>query len=207
MSQQQGPEQQGPGQPAWGPVAGPPGAQPDGPQPPDGPRPGGSTTGAKPLLVGGGALVLVLVVVLVVAYLTAQAGPSGQPTTAPSAPPPPLELPLTAGDLSRDPNQPDEDTGIDTDIETVSATYARAAEPTVVVIAGRPLSDPAAMLDLVEAEAVRPIEDGLCGRYPSGYDVCAVVRGSTALLGVGIAGQPVQDLLDDTQTVAAALPQ
>ncbi len=180
----------------WGPVGDPPTEEPAEERP---------SLGAKPLIVGGAALVLVLVAVLVVAYLTAQAGPSGQPTNAPSSPPPPLELPLTAGELSRDPNEGQEDTGIDTDIETISATYLRGTDPTVVVIAGRPVAEPAAMLELVQADAVRPIEDGLCGRDASGYDVCVVMSGNTAVLGLGIAAQPVQDLLDDTQTVAAAL--
>lgn len=188
-----------PGSESWGPVT------PHGEPAPDaGPKP--PRSGALPLLLGAAALVLVLVAVLVVAFLTARAGPSGQPTDAPSSPPPPLELPLAVGDLSRDPNADDGDTGIDTDIETVSATYNRAAEPNLVVIAGRPVAEPAAMLELVQAEAVRPIEDGLCGRDPSGYDVCVVMNGSTAVLGLGIAMQPVQDLLDDTQAVSASMP-
>lgn len=163
--------------------------------------------GAVPLLIAGGALVLVLVVVLVVSYLTARAGPSGQPTDAPSTPPPPLVLPVSVGDLSRDPNAEPDDGGVDTDLETVSATYARQAQPSLVVIAGRPVSDPAKMLELVEAQAVRPIEDGLCGRDPSGYDVCVVVGGNVAVLGLALTTQPVEELLDDTRAVSDALPR
>ncbi|SDD37510.1 hypothetical protein [Auraticoccus monumenti] len=184
-----------PGSESWGPVT--PQGEPD-PEP----RP---RSGALPLLIGAVVLVLVLSAVLVVAFLTARTGPSGQPTDAPSSPPPPLVLPLAVDDLSRDPNADNSDTTIDTDIETVSATYNRAAEPNLVVIAGRPVAEPAAMLELVQAEALRPIEDGLCGRDPSGYDVCVVMRGNTAVLGLGIAMQPLPDLLDDTQAVAAAM--
>lgn len=188
-----------------------PGSESWGPVDPDREAAGGAApkprSGALPVLLGAVALVLVLGAVLVLAFLTARTGPSGQPTDAPSSPPPPLELPLAVGDLSRDPNAEDDDAGIDTDIETVSATYNRATEPSLVAILGRPVREPAAMLELVQAEAVRPVEDGLCGRDPSGYDVCVVMRGDTAVLGLGIAAQPLPDLLDDVQAVSAALPR
>ncbi|WP_114558343.1 hypothetical protein [Desertihabitans aurantiacus] len=182
---------------ADGPVDGGDGAE----QPERSPGPG-----AKPLIIGITALVLVLAGVVVAAFLTSRMGASGQPTDSPTPPPPPLALPLAAGELSRDPNATSDPDTIDTDIETVSATYQRNAVPSLVVIAGRPVSDPARMLELVQAEAVRPVQNGLCGRdAESGFDVCVAVRGNVSALGVGIAAQPITDIMDDTNSVLAAM--
>lgn len=167
--------------------------------------------GKAPVVITVVAVLAVLVVVGLVGFLVSRTGPSGKPTSqmTPTEAPLKLELPVAVGDLSRDPNR-DSYSEIgegDERLEARSATYLRDRTDSLYVVIARPFSDPQDMLVLLEADAIREIGDGYCGRNrdASDLDVCAVVREDIGVLAAGLEGQSPEAIVEDATEIADAL--
>lgn len=163
-----------------------------------------------PILIAAGALVALLVVVGLIAALVSRTGESGVPIDQTSAAVPPLELPIKINQLQRDPNAADPTVAPNPEraMDTVTAIYNINGEATLVVIAGRPVKDPAEMLAMVEARAIRQVGAGMCGREPTrDLDVCVVTDGDTAVLGGGLNKQSVDEIVAQSQSVLDSLPK
>lgn len=163
-----------------------------------------------PIFIAAGALVALLVAVGLIAALVSRAGESGVPIDQITTVVVPLELPIKINQLQRDPNANDPSVAPNPEsaMDTITAIYNINGEATLVVIAGRPVKDPAEMLSMVEARAIRQVGEGMCGREPTrDLDVCVVTDGDTAVLGGGLAKQSVDEIVAQSQSVLDALPK
>ncbi len=163
-----------------------------------------------PIFIAVGALLALLVAVGLIAALVSRTGESGVPIDQTSAAVVPLELPIKVNQLQRDPNASDPSVPPNPEgvINTATAIYNVSGEATLVVIAGRPVKDPAEMLAMVEARAIRQVGAGMCGREPTrDLDVCVVADGDTAVLGGGLAKQTVDEIVAQSQSVLDSLPK
>lgn len=163
-----------------------------------------------PIFIAAGALLALLIVVGLIAALVSRTGESGTPIDQTSAAVVPLELPIKVNQLQRDPNAAEPSVAPDPGqtIATEAAIYNVNGSPALVVIAGRPVKDPAEMLTLVEARAIRQVGAGLCGREPGrDLDVCVVISGDTAVLGGGLAKQSVDEIVAQSQAILDEVPQ
>lgn len=157
-------------------------------------------TSKVPLIVMGVMLALLLATGGVVGYLfternrppvpTATAEPTGMP-----------ELPVTAGDLTRPPGEPQSTSeaaspGSDTGRQIVTATYYENDQPAYIVIAARPVADKQVLLEeQLQARGIRPLGNAVCGRESRDLDVCAVNRSYTVLLVIGQRSQKPEEIV------------
>ncbi|MGJ3508468.1 hypothetical protein [Enemella sp. A6] len=165
--------------------------------------------GKAPVVIAIASVVAVLVVVGLVGFLVSRAGPSGKPTSemTPTQAPLKLELPVTVGDLARDPNV-DSSTKLgegEEQVEARSATFVRDRTDSLYVVIARPMTDAQEMLALLDARAIREVGDGYCGRDSSDLDVCAVIREDIGILAAGLEGQTPEAIVEDATEIGAAI--
>lgn len=151
------------------------------------------------------AVIVVLGLVVMVGWLSSRTG--AQTTTANplSAP---LELPETAGEFVRDPNatpSPATMTVQGTEAQSVTSTYYEESTKSLIVMAVRPVGQSTDLVSELDITAVRDVGDGLCGRYPTGQDVCVIRADNIGLIGVGLDGQTLEDTVTDLQVVGQAM--
>lgn len=165
--------------------------------------------GKAPLVIGIASVLAVLVVVGLVGYLVSRTGPSGVPTSqmTPTQKPLKFELPLSVGDLSRNPNEDSfTELGEGEDrVEARSATYVRDRTDSLYVVMARPIAEPQEMLVLLDARAIRQVGDGYCGRDSSDLDVCAIRREDIGVLAAGLQGQTPEGIIEDATAIGDAL--
>ena len=151
------------------------------------------------------AVIVVLGVVVLVGWLSSRAGSS-----APSANPAslPLTLPTTAGSFRLDPNAKPTPTVMplgDDQAQSVTATYYEGSDRALLIMGVRPVSDSNNLVSELDITAVRQVGDGLCGRYPTGQDVCVVRSNNVGVVGVGLASQPLEQVVEESTLIAQAL--
>lgn len=161
-----------------------------------------------PRVIGVIVVVALVVIVGLVGYFSTRlGGTSPEATTTP--PPLTLELPMTAGDYSRDPNvESSPEPGGENDLEVRSATYVRNGADSLLVLAGRPVKTPEEMLALLPARGVQKMgTDGACGRSPEDYDVCVVLREDVGILAVALEDQTPEEIIAEARLIAKELPR
>ena len=157
------------------------------------------------LMVTAAAVVVVLGIVLLVGWLSSQAGSrsgSANPATDP------IVLPETVGDFRIDPNAVPEPTTLplgEREAQSTTATYYEGNERALLVMAVRPVNQLGDLVTELDIAAARQVGDGLCGRYPTGQDVCLVRTDNTAVVGVGLAEQTLEQVVQQSTVVVQTI--
>ncbi|SDB97778.1 hypothetical protein GA0111570_112112 [Raineyella antarctica] len=157
------------------------------------------------IMVTIAVVVVVLGVVLLVGWLSSQAGSrsgSANPATNP------LVLPETPGDFRIDPNQKPEPTTMPLgsgQAQSVTGTYYQGNVKSLLVMAVRPVDQLSELVTELDISAARTVGDGLCGRYPTGQDVCVVRADNVGVVGVGLDGQTLEQVVEQSTTVAKTI--
>jgi hypothetical protein len=118
-----------------------------------------------------------------------------------------LSLPTEVGEYTRDVAQrPTPNLSADAKAETISATYTRDRVSQFIVVAARPIDQPEQMLTDASATNITKVSRGACG-YLSTYNspVCAISRGATGIMIVGLRDQPTDGLMKIAGDVASAM--
>ncbi|WOP19584.1 hypothetical protein [Raineyella sp. LH-20] len=151
------------------------------------------------------AAVVVLGVVVMIGWLSSQAGSrssSANPATTP------IVLPRKAGGLMIDPNAAPSPTTMalaDGQAQTVTGTYYEGNDKELLVMAVRPVNEVAGLVDDLRITTVRQVGAGMCGRYSTGQDVCVVRNDNVAVVGVGLANQSLEQVVEQSGVVATAI--
>lgn len=151
------------------------------------------------------AVVVVLGVVLLVGWLSSQAGSrsgSANPATDP------IVLPETAGDLRLDPNLDPQPTTMplgDGQAQSITATYYQENTRSLLVMAVRPVNQLSDLVTELDITAPRQVGEGICGRYPTGQDVCLVRADNVGVVGVGLDGQTLEQTVEQSTVVVKAI--
>ncbi|MEL4356441.1 MULTISPECIES: hypothetical protein [unclassified Luteococcus] len=105
--------------------------------------------------------------------------------------------PLAVDEFSRDANANDTPSANPTTkTSTISATYARSGQNSVVLLMSRPEKDPKKFMADMGMNTVVATDDGYCGTsVDSNRDGCAIMRDDTAILIVDLVGQSRSDLM------------
>ncbi len=151
------------------------------------------------------AVVVVLGLVVLVGWLSSRAGslaPSANPATLP------LALPTTAGTFQLDPNAKPSPAVMplgEDQAQSITATYYEGSDRALLVMGVRPVADSNDLVAELDITAVRQVGDGLCGRYPTGQDVCVVRSSNVGVVGVGLANQSLEQVVEESTLIAQAL--
>lgn len=157
------------------------------------------------IMVTVAAVVVVLGVVLLVGWLSSQAG-SRSGSANPAADP--IVLPETVADFRIDPNDVPEPTTMplgEGQAQSITGTYYQDNVRTLLVMAVRPVSQLGDLVSELDIEAARQVGDGVCGRYPTGQDVCLVRADNTAVVGVGLDDQTLEQVVEQSTVVVQAI--
>ncbi len=141
---------------------------------------------------------------LALAYNHSRPAEVGQaPTTVSSTFP--LVLPESVAGYAREAGSASPSVGQDS--STTTARYLKDGTASVVVLLHRPATDPDSFLADAGFTSVTPgATDGACGTSSdSNGNGCAVIRGTTAILVVGLQDQDRAEMLTLTQQFAAAI--
>lgn len=164
------------------------------------------TTSSKQMtiMVTIAAVAVLLGVVLLIGWLSSQAGSrsgSANPATAP------IVLPQTAGEFRIDPNLEPKPTTMPLaagQAQSVTGTYYEGNEKSLLVMAVRPVDQMGDLVTELDIAAARQVGDGLCGRYPTGQDVCLVRADNVVVVGVGLNGQTLEQVVEQSTVVVKA---
>lgn len=151
------------------------------------------------------AVIVVLGLVVMIGWLASRTGAQTTTANPMSAP---LELPEEAGEFTRDPNAtptPATMTVQDTEAQSVTGTYYEESTKSLIVMAVRPVTESTDLVSELDITAVRNVGDGLCGRYPTGQDVCIIRADNIGLVGVGLDEQTLEDTVTDLGVVAQTM--
>lgn len=157
------------------------------------------------IMVTIAAVVVVLGVVLLVGWLSSQAG-SRSGTANPATDP--IVLPETAGDFRLDPNLEPQATTMplgDAQAQSITGTYYQENTRSLLVMAVRPVDQLGDLVTELDISAPRQVGEGICGRYPTGQDVCLVRADNVGVVGVGLDGQTLEQTVEQSTVVVKAI--
>ncbi len=151
------------------------------------------------------AVVVLLGIVLLVGWLSSQAGSrsdSANPATAP------ISLPTKADDLRIDPNQEPKPTTMPLgtgQAQTITGTYYQDNRESLLVMGVRPVGQLSDLVTELDITAARQVGNGICGRYPTGQDVCLVRADNVGVVAVGLDGQTLEQVVDQGTIVVKGI--
>lgn len=157
------------------------------------------------VLVSIAAVVLVLGLVALIGWLSSQAG-SHSSTANPTSVP--IVLPQSAGEFRLDPNAQPAPTMMPLgsgQAQSVTGTYYQGNDKALLVMAVRPVSQLSDLVTELDVTTVRQVGAGLCGRYPTGQDVCVVSSDNVGVVGVGLNDQTLEQVVAQSTTVVKAI--
>ncbi|HSN42618.1 MAG TPA: hypothetical protein VLR88_01015 [Propionibacteriaceae bacterium] len=119
----------------------------------------------------------------------------------------PMVLPDSVGEFSKNPGSGESQTTSSAPPKTtVSGTYSRDGQTSVLVLLSRPDADPEAFLKEAAFTSVIRQDDGFCGvSADNALDGCVVERDGTSILAVGLIDQSQEELLSVAETFADAV--
>lgn len=119
-------------------------------------------------------------------------------TIGPSRTPWALMPPLSMGEYSRDANSADTPSmNPNTKKSTITATYSKGGQATVVLLMSRPETDAKKFMTDMGMNAIIAEGSGFCGTSSdNNHDGCAVIRDNTAISVVDLVGLSRVELMD-----------
>lgn len=168
-------------------------------------QPSAKSRNPMTIVVVVAVIIAVIGLVAMVGWLTSRTGSQTATADPMSAP---LELPAEAGEFRLNPN--DDPTSAPMTIgespaQSITGTYYKESVKSLLVMAVRPVGESTDLVEELDITAVRDVGDGICGRYPTGQDVCIVRSDNVGVIGVGLDGQTLEDLVTDSASVATAI--
>lgn len=156
----------------------------------------------RPIIIGVIILIAVVAVVAILGYVSA----GGKPATVPTPTPPatgPLVLPDSLGTYTRTSAKGGTPSTAADGSQTLSAAYEQGGQPQFVVLVQRPASDATQVMQELQAQNIRSVGAGACGRTREKQQQgCAVVNRGVAVLVVTQTDQTQDEMIQLASTVS-----